>query len=157
MALNKARSWQGDHRVPMNKLVMVRSALFSLALLIAFTNAVYCQTGLIPNSNATSQFQNRLTLQNEGDNAALTVHRGPLGKPCLNFEAASRRHVINPNVYDHVVSVYNRCVQIIKLRVCYYHSDHCIDMEVPGLQRKDAVLGIYPNMQYFRYSYREKN
>ena len=140
----------------MNRLAMVRPALFSLVVLVAFTNAGYCQTGLIPNSNATSPFQNRLTLQNAGENGAFPVHRSPLGKPCLDIEAASRRHVINPNVYDHVVSIYNRCVQNIKLRVCYYHSDHCIDVEVAGLQRKDVALGIYPSMQYFRYSYREK-
>lgn len=156
MAMNKLQSWQWDSRVPMNKRVMVRLALFSLAMLVAFTNAGYCQTGLIPNSNTKAPFQNRLTLQNQGENAALTVHRGPLGKPCLEFEAASRSHVINPKVYDHVISIYNRCVQIIRVRVCYYNSDRCIDMEVHGLQRKDAVLSVVPNMQYFRYSYREK-
>jgi hypothetical protein len=102
------------------------------------------------------QFQNRLTLQNGGDNAALMVHRNAFGKSCLDIEAGSRAHVINPNVFDHVISVYNRCIQLIKLRICYYHSEHCIDMELPGSQRRDAVLGVYPNMRYFRYSYREK-
>ncbi len=145
-----------DNRVPMDTRVMVRLALFSFVVFVAFIGVGNCQTGLIPNSNATSPFQNRLTLQNGGVNAALTVHRNPLGRPCLDIEAASRAHVINPHVYDHVISVYNRCVQTIKLRVCYYHSEHCIDLELPGSQRRDTVLGVYPNMQYFRYSYREK-
>jgi hypothetical protein len=125
-------------------------------MLMTVADVGYCQSGLIPNPNATSPLQNRLTLQNEGINAALTVHHNPLGRPCLDIEAASRAEVINPKVYDHVISVYNQCVQRIKLRVCYYHSDHCIDMEIGGSQRKDAVLGIYPNMRYFRYSYQEK-
>jgi hypothetical protein len=108
------------------------------------------------NPNLTSPFQSPLTMQREGENAGLTVHRDPLGRPCLDIEAASRAEVVNPNVYDHVISVYNRCLTQIKLHVCYYHSDHCIDMDIPGLQRKDTVLGIYPATQYFRFTYQEK-
>jgi hypothetical protein len=107
-------------------------------------------------SASSGSFQSRLTLQGGGENAALSTHRDALGRPCLDFEAASRAHVINPNVYDHVVSVYNRCVKLIKLNVCYYGTDRCIDMEVPALSRKDGILGIYPSMQFFRYSYKEK-
>lgn len=104
----------------------------------------------------TAPFQSRLTLQGPGQNSAVFTHRDPLGQPCLDIEAASRAHVINPNVYDHVVSIYNKCLSRIKLQVCYYGTDHCIDVDVPGLQRKDAVLGVYPSLQYFRFSYREK-
>lgn len=106
--------------------------------------------------SGSGSFQSRLTLQSGGENAALTTHRDALNRPCLEIEAVSRRHVINPNVFDHVVSVSNRCLKLIKLRVCYSKSDSCIDMEVPGQQRKEGILGIYPNMQYFRYSFREK-
>ncbi|EJW11979.1 hypothetical protein A33M_2567 [Rhodovulum sp. PH10] len=45
-----------------------------------------------------------------------------LGKPCLDIEAASRAHVSNPLIYDHAVSVVNRCLKPIKLKVCYYTS-----------------------------------
>jgi hypothetical protein len=106
--------------------------------------------------NPISPFQSPMTLQGDGENAGLTVHHDPLGRPCLDIEAASRAEVVNPNVYDHVISVYNRCLTQIKLHVCYYQSEHCIDMTIPGLQRKDSVLGIYPSTQYFRYTYREK-
>ena len=137
-------------------MVMARLAVLSLVALVTAVPAAHCQSSLAPNSNTTSPFQNRLTLQGSGENAALTIHRDPVGNPCLKFEAASRSHVVNPKVYDHVVSVYNRCLKPIKLRVCYYKSEHCINMEAPGLKRTDAVLGIYPAMQYFRYSYREQ-
>jgi hypothetical protein len=100
--------------------------------------------------------QSRLTLQGPGQNSAVLTHRNPLGRPCLDIEAASRAHVINPNVYDHVVSVENKCLQRIKLQVCYYGTDHCIDVDVPGMQRKDVVLGIFPSLKFFRFSYREK-
>lgn len=133
-----------------------RHAVRAVIIGAAVWGSAHGQVVMTQNANPTSPFQSRLTLQNSGENAALAFHRDPLNRPCLDIEAASRRHVINPDVYDHVVSVYNRCLKPIKLRVCYYKSDHCIDMEVPGQQRKDGVLGIYPKMQYFRYSYREK-
>ncbi|MDP2296014.1 MAG: hypothetical protein Q8M24_11205 [Pseudolabrys sp.] len=107
-------------------------------------------------TNPNAPYKSRLTLQNSGENAALTVHRNSLGKPCLNIEAASRAHVINPNVYDNIVSFQNQCNILIKVRVCYFGSESCVDVEVPGRQRKDAVLGIRPNSQYFRYSFKEK-
>ena len=156
MALNKPQSWRFHRRVPMNKLLTGRLAFFSLFVILALMDTSYGQTGLIPNSGATSPLQNRLTLQSEGTNAAFTVHRNNFGKPCLHIEAASRRHVINPHIFDHVISVLNNCPKNIQLRVCYYKSDHCIDMEIPGSKRKDGVLGVFPGMQYFRYSYREK-
>lgn len=140
----------------MSNSAITRLALFGYCAFLAFPSVVYCQTSLVPNSNTTSPFQNRLTLQSAGNNAALAVHHDLVGKPCLDMEAAARSHVINPDVYDHVISVYNHCLQTIKLHVCYYHSDHCIDMEIPGSQRRDGILGVYPNMKYFRYSYREK-
>jgi len=104
----------------------------------------------------TTPFQSRLTLQGPGQSSGIFTHRDPLGRPCLDFEAAARAHVINPNVYDHVVSIYNKCLSRIQLQVCYFGTNHCIDAEVPGLQRKDVVLGVFPSLQYFRYSYREK-
>lgn len=108
----------------------------------------------IPNPNAS--YKSRLTLQNSGENAALTVHRNSLGKPCLNIEAASRAHVINPQVYDNIVSFQNQCNVLIEVRVCYFGSESCVDVEIPARQRKDAILGIRPNSQYFRYSFKEK-
>jgi hypothetical protein len=140
----------------MNKLVMGWFAGCIFFALMAFASTSYCQTGLIPNQNATLPFANRLTLQNEGVNAALAVHRDAFGKPCLDIEAGARRELINPKIYDHVISVYNKCLATIKLRVCYYHSDHCVNMEIQRSQRKDIILGIYPNMQHFSYSYQEK-
>lgn len=107
-------------------------------------------------TNPNAPYKSRLTLQNSGENAALTVHRNSLGKPCLNIEAASRSHVINPDVYDNIVSFQNQCQILIKVRVCYFGTESCVDVEVPAQKRTDAVLGIRPKSQYFRYSYKEK-
>ena len=133
-----------------------RLAVFVLVGILTASWPAFGQSALVPLPAPGQPYQSRLTLQNEGVNGGLTIHRDPLGRPCLQFEAASRAEVVNPKIFDHIVSVYNRCLMRIKLRVCYYHSTHCVDLDVPGKQRKDAVLGIFPNMQYFRYSYSEK-
>ena len=133
-----------------------RLAILGILTLLAVSIDAQEQSVMAQTTNPTSPFKSRLTLQNSGENAALTVHRNPLGKPCLNIEAASRAHVINPKVYDNVVSVQNQCSKSINLQICYYKTDSCIDVEVRGHQRKDAVLGVRPHMQFFRYSYKEK-
>lgn len=107
-------------------------------------------------TNPVSPYKSRLTLQNSGENAALTVHRNPFGKPCLSLEGVSRAHVVNPSMYDNIVSIENLCSKIINVRICYFNTDGCVDVEVSGQQRKDAVLGVRPNSQYFRFSYKEK-
>src|ERR1700733_8096204 len=83
-------------------------------------------------------------------------HRSPLGTPCLGVLGNSRPHTTNPNLYDNVVIVTNSCPQRIALRVCYYGSDECVAMEVPGNERKEAILGTLPSMKNFRFEFREK-
>lgn len=135
--------------------ILIKVAIGCLFLLVVDTGARGL-SALAQNANQTSPYKSRLTLQSSGASAALTVHRNGFGKPCLNIEAASRSHVVNPDVYDNIVSIQNQCSQIIKVQICYYGSASCIDVEVLGQQRKDTVLGVRPNSQYFRYSYKEK-
>ena len=98
----------------------------------------------------------RATLQAPGTNAALKTHRNAIGTPCLDFEAISRAHRVNTEIYDNIVSIRNQCSQRIMLSVCYVGSEACVEVEVPAFQRKDAILGVRPRSQFFRYSYKEK-
>lgn len=131
---------------PVATAVLSATMLMSLALSISFA-----QTG-----NYLVPAKPRATLQAPGTNAAFAVHRNVFGKPCLDIEAMSRAHAVNPSVYDNVVSIYNQCAMRISVQICYLKSDSCIDVDVPGQQRKDAILGIRPQMQFFRYSFKEK-
>ena len=115
----------------------------------------YGQNALIQSPAGAVPSQSRLTRQNDGVNGGLTIHRDPLGRPCLKIEAASRAEAVNPRIFDHIVSVYNRCMMRIKLSVCYYKSYRCLHVDVPGNHRKDVVLGIFPDMRFFRFSYKE--
>jgi hypothetical protein len=83
------------------------------------------------------------------------VHRDVFGKPCVTYEAISRAHVTNPDIFDHIVSANNHCLLVIKLHLCYLKSQHCIDLQIPGNQRKEVVLGIYPMIKTFRYKAKE--
>jgi hypothetical protein len=42
------------------------------------------------------------------------------------------------------------------MRVCYYESQECIPMEIPGGERKEAILGTLPSTKDFRFEFREK-
>jgi hypothetical protein len=83
-------------------------------------------------------------------------HRGPTGSPCLAVGGFARPHVVNPNLYDHVIVATNNCPQRLAMRVCYYNTQDCISMEVPGNERKEAILGSLPSAKDFRFEFREK-
>jgi hypothetical protein len=106
-------------------------------------------------AQALSTPASRFTLQGDVDKGSIVSHKDAFGKPCLTFEAISRAHVTNSNIFDHIVSVNNHCHQVIKLRICYRKSEHCIDMQVAGGQRKDVVLGVFPALKTFQYESRE--
>jgi hypothetical protein len=134
--------------------MIARFSVLTFFLLLAF--AVHNSDSKAQLNNPNFPFKSRLTLQSDGVNAALTVHRSPLGKPCLNMEAASRAQIINPDLYDNIVSIQNQCSKKISVKVCYYGTEICVDVEVLAQQRKDVTIGIRPHTQYFRYSYQEK-
>jgi hypothetical protein len=83
-------------------------------------------------------------------------HKGPTGKPCLNLSSASIPLAANRDMLDQVISAVNSCGQRIKVNVCYYKTQHCILMDVPPFERKDAVLGILPKFSDFRFEFKEQ-
>jgi hypothetical protein len=83
-------------------------------------------------------------------------HRDLNGKPCLLVRGYSRSHFSNANVYDHVIIVTNGCAQRIAIRVCYYRTEDCIPMEIPGGEHKEARLGSMPAVKEFGFEFREK-
>jgi hypothetical protein len=83
-------------------------------------------------------------------------HRGPTGSPCLSVGGFARPHIVDPNLYDHVITVKNSCPQRIAMQVCYYNSHDCIPIEIPGGERKEAILGTLPSEKDFRFEFRER-
>jgi hypothetical protein len=129
-------------------MIRVASALISL---FAICTVAFAQGA----SNALDPLRPLPNFEASGSTEVLR-HRSPLGTPCLGVLGNSRPHTTNPNLYDHVVIVTNSCAQRIALRVCYYGTDECVAMEVPGNERREAVLGTLPSVKDFRFEFREK-
>ena len=88
--------------------------------------------------------------------AAARKHRDFAGKPCLQTEGVARPLASNPRILNHAVSLDNHCNDAIKVRVCYYRSDDCTEVSVPGHARKEQIIGVFPAMQLFRYEVKEQ-
>ena len=83
-------------------------------------------------------------------------HWGPTGSACLAIEGDAKAEVVNKNIYQHQIKITNSCGQAIKVHVCYYKSDHCIDIDVPAWEKKDSVLGIFPALKRFQFEAKER-
>jgi hypothetical protein len=91
-----------------------------------------------------------------GASTGILRHRDFTGRPCLDVGGYAEPHKIDPNLYDHIITAVNHCPQRIAIQVCYYQSQDCIPMDVPGGQQKEAVLGTMPAEKDFRFEFREK-
>ncbi|MGY4330315.1 hypothetical protein ACVWWG_004732 [Bradyrhizobium sp. LB7.2] len=95
---------------------------------------------------------NKFMIQGPAEQSDLLIIRDALNRPCLDVEAIARAHVVNPDMFDHVVSVKNNCSRMIKVKVCYFQTDHCKAFSLQGFQRVDTVLGTMAKVMAFRYS-----
>jgi hypothetical protein len=84
------------------------------------------------------------------------VRTTPLGKPCIELFGAAQPLASNKRVFYHLVRANNNCSQRIMLQVCYYQTETCSNLEVPGYGRTEATLGIMPATSAFRFEYREQ-
>lgn len=112
---------------------------------------------LTSSANAqVSSTTSRLTLQGPADQSTTPIIRDALNRPCLDVEAAARKHVVNPEMVDHVVSLKNSCVRLIKVKVCYTNSDRCKDATLEAHRRVDIILGTMHGVSTFRYTMFQK-
>ena len=80
-------------------------------------------------------------------------HRSPNGTVCLKMTGMARPFNNNSNLFNHWIYAENGCSDCIRLHVCYYSTTSCIDISVPGHDRKEAILGTLPSIKDFRYEY----
>lgn len=107
---------------------------------------------------AASRAESTLKFQMQGpaERADAPVPRDALNRLCLDAEAVARSHVVNPDIVDHVVSLKNKCSRTIKVRVCYFQTDRCKELDVRGFDRADTILGTMTKVKMFRYSISQK-
>ncbi|MDB5653467.1 MAG: hypothetical protein JWQ94_1080 [Tardiphaga sp.] len=105
---------------------------------------------------AHAQASSRLTMQGPAENAATAPIRDSLGRPCLDVEAAARAQIVNPETMDHLVSIKNNCAKSFKLKVCYFNSESCREVDLQPYKRVDTILGSMRGSSYFRYTISQK-
>ena len=136
--------------------------ILSLTLALSFagplTAAAQTPTGPIgplpPPPGSSSRSITPMTTDANDRNKLL--QRDSLGRPCLQITAEARSQLTMSNTFDHIVIVNNRCLQRIKVKLCYYKSERCFLVEMAANQRKETVLGTFPAQRYFRYEYQEQ-
>ncbi|WP_155253326.1 hypothetical protein [Bradyrhizobium japonicum] len=90
------------------------------------------------------------------DDLSSRQHRGPTGAICLRLSAASRALPNNDRLFNHWIYAENTCSDRIRVQVCYYGTRSCIEMDLGGRERKEAILGTLPSTKDFRYEYSER-
>jgi len=134
---------------------MTRSASFA-ALMILACSVAHAQN-VPPSGNMFASPNGLSTTGIFGDpNDLGKRHIGPTGKPCITVEGSSKPETINSNIIEHWVGAANSCGQHIKLKICYYKTEHCVTVDVPPWDRRDTVLGIFPALREFRFEYTEQ-
>ena len=143
---------RGPHIVTsLGQKAMKRWHMMRVALVCVWLAAIACSAAAQSGANP---FAAPTIGPSQG--ADILRHRGPTGNPCLAVSGSARRHVANSRVYDHVITVTNSCAIRINIQVCYYKSQDCVPMEIPGGERKEAILGTLPSVTEFRFEFREK-
>lgn len=104
----------------------------------------------------TAATTRKLTMQGQAEQSGTPIVRDPLGRPCLDVEAAARTEAVNPAMVDHIVSLKNNCLKLINAKVCYFNSDHCKDVVLQAYKRVDVSLGTMRGVNTFRYSITQK-
>jgi hypothetical protein len=143
---------------------MIRGALASIGLVVVIACAAMAQNAPPPFEAPSSPILGGAGVAapsqppHFGASAGSEIlrHRDFTGKPCLEVGGYARPHTVNTNLFDHVITVLNTCPQRIVIKVCYYRSEDCIPMELPGGERKEAILGTLPSTKFFRFEFREK-
>jgi hypothetical protein len=84
-------------------------------------------------------------------------HHDGYGRVCIAIHGYAEPQKANPDIFSHMLLIANGCSLRIKLHVCYYRSDHCIDVIAAPYERTLETLGIFPHMQDFRWEYSESS
>lgn len=143
---------------------MMRLVLAFVGCLVVSASSVHAQSGMMPSEGLSRPIvggvgvsaPSQPSLIGASNGTEVLRHRSLTGSPCLTVEGFARPHTMNPSVYDHVITVNNSCPQRIALQVCYYNSQDCIPVEIPGGEQREAILGTMPSEKDFRFEFREK-
>jgi hypothetical protein len=90
---------------------------------------------------------------NRGSTAG-ALHLNAFGKPCIQYDTASRALLVDKNVFDYVVAT-NKCPRAIKLQICQRDGSGCSRVMLQAYRSTDVVMGFGPNTDAFAYIAKE--
>jgi hypothetical protein len=138
-------------------------AVFRMAAAVAFihiASAGYAQDMGANRSNpvvgGTYPMPPRTPLIASNQNTEILRHRDPAGRPCLGVGGYARAYSTQATLYDHVILATNSCAKTIKVSVCYYKSQQCVTLDVPGRSQREGTLGTMPSIKDFQFEFRER-
>jgi hypothetical protein len=127
----------------------LKHARLVVAFLLLEAGCAYGQTS---STGSQTTAGSRFTLQGPAETSlAAPSSRDALGRLCFDVEAMARAHIVDQSIYDHLVSLKNHCSRRLKLKACYFNSDHCNPVDLPPYGRVDTILGTMKGVQFFRY------
>ena len=143
-------------RVKNSRRPGVRTASAATALVCCAATAV--MSGTSPASAAANNYSTATSVAAFGGMSGPTaqLHHDVYGRVCVSIDGYSEAQKNNPDIFNHMLLFANRCSMPIKLHVCYYQSEHCIDVVAPPYGRTLETLGIFPHMEDFRWAYSER-
>jgi hypothetical protein len=147
---------------PANPIIFAARGLPCCLFLFALVNPTSAQDDAVPSATLSEPVYGGTNGVgpdapfSEDNDQVLRRHRDLAGDPCLSVYGYASPHVAYPNLFDHTIRANNKCAQSITIQVCYFRSEDCISMDVPGDTTKEAVLGIFPSMKDFRFEFRER-
>jgi hypothetical protein len=82
-------------------------------------------------------------------------HLNAFGKPCIEYNAFSRAHLFDINIFDYIVTAANKCPMSIKIQICEKNRSGCGSVAVPAYQSKEVAMGFGPDTTLFYYIAKE--
>lgn len=138
----------------MTVIYSLRTLLPSGGLCAVLSIVVPAGAQTTPSAAASGGASSSFTLQGPAESSssipAANV-RDSLGRLCYETYAVARAHVVEPDVYDHIISFKNNCTKPLKLKACYLNSDRCAPVDLRPYMRTEVIIGTMKNMRFFKY------
>jgi hypothetical protein len=138
-------------------LKAIETFLLSIGLLVFFAgfNQPRAQDANENEAGRTGQPLYKTGRAQAGVTATGPLHVNAFGKPCMQYDTAARRFLVDKNMFNYTVAVTNTCPRAIKVRICQRDGFGCSSVLVRAYRSTEVVMGFGPNTDAFAYIAKE--
>jgi hypothetical protein len=145
---------EGTRRRKEVRSIQTISLSIGVLVFAASLNPPRAQDSYVPAENAEplghARGGVRSPVKTDGD-----LHLNANGKPCLEYFASARPHLIDKSLFDYVVAVTNKCPASIKIQICQKDRSGCSGAVVLAYRSKEFAMGFGPGTNFFEYIAKE--